>query len=130
MNRADELAAIAAALHTPRHQILPEMAAGELTPYTLAEMSGRKRADIAPTTPAMRRRQTPRIRRIGAKAKPAAPTVDREQAIRELAYGLWEADGWQHGRDVEHWLQAAAEYEIVVALEKAKAAHLARREQG
>ena len=51
MNRADELAAIAAALHTPRHQILPEMAAGELTPYTLAEMSGRKRADIRTDNP-------------------------------------------------------------------------------
>ncbi len=34
---------------------------------------------------------------------------DRERAIREKAYALWEQDGRPHGRDLEHWLRAEAE---------------------
>ena len=34
-------------------------------------------------------------------------TLERlEQQIRELAYLLWEAGGRQHGRSLEHWLDA------------------------
>lgn len=29
-----------------------------------------------------------------------------EEQIRELAYLLWEAEGRQHGRSLEHWLEA------------------------
>lgn len=34
---------------------------------------------------------------------------DRERRIRERAYALWEAEGRPHGRDREHWHQAAEE---------------------
>ena len=29
--------------------------------------------------------------------------------VRERAYQLWEAEGCQHGHDMEHWLRAAAQ---------------------
>jgi hypothetical protein len=31
--------------------------------------------------------------------------------ISARAYALWELDGQAHGKDVQHWQQAAAEYE-------------------
>ncbi|MBD9389060.1 DUF2934 domain-containing protein [Agrobacterium sp. AGB01] len=31
--------------------------------------------------------------------------------ISARAYALWERDGQAHGKDVQHWQQAAAEYE-------------------
>jgi len=31
--------------------------------------------------------------------------------ISARAYALWELDGQEHGKDVQHWQQAAAEYE-------------------
>jgi len=34
---------------------------------------------------------------------------DREQAIRERAYALWEQDGHPDGKDLECWLRAEAE---------------------
>jgi hypothetical protein len=34
---------------------------------------------------------------------------DKESAIRQKAYELWEKAGRPHGRDQEHWHQAAAE---------------------
>ena len=36
---------------------------------------------------------------------------DRDQLIRERAYRIWERDGRPHGRDAEHWQQAASEIE-------------------
>lgn len=33
---------------------------------------------------------------------------DRERAIRDLAYSLWEREGYPHGREHDHWLQAEA----------------------
>jgi hypothetical protein len=36
-------------------------------------------------------------------------TNGRDQAIRERAYALWEADGRPHGSDLLHWDQATAE---------------------
>ncbi len=33
---------------------------------------------------------------------------DRLQRIRELAYGLWEKEGYPDGRDEEFWLRAEA----------------------
>ena len=36
---------------------------------------------------------------------------DRDQLIRERAYRIWERDGRPHGRDAEHWQQAAGEIE-------------------
>ena len=29
-----------------------------------------------------------------------------EEAIAILAYGIWEAEGWPHGRDKDHWFMA------------------------
>ncbi len=34
---------------------------------------------------------------------------DKESAIRQKAYELWEKSGRPHGRHEEHWHQAAAE---------------------
>jgi hypothetical protein len=34
---------------------------------------------------------------------------NRERAIRQRAYALWEQDGHPQGRDLEHWLRAEAE---------------------
>ena len=36
-------------------------------------------------------------------------TDAREQAIRELAYAIWEKDGRPENRQLSHWLQAEAE---------------------
>lgn len=36
---------------------------------------------------------------------------DREAAIRARAYEIWEAEGFPHGRDRQHWEQAAREIE-------------------
>lgn len=30
----------------------------------------------------------------------------REEEIRQVAYGLWEAEGRTEGRDLAHWLEA------------------------
>lgn len=34
--------------------------------------------------------------------------------ISARAYALWELDGQKHGKDVQHWQQAASEYERLV----------------
>jgi hypothetical protein len=34
--------------------------------------------------------------------------------ISARAYALWELDGQKHGKDVQHWQQAATEYERLV----------------
>ena len=36
------------------------------------------------------------------------PTQSPDQAIREAAYYLWEREGRPHGRDRDHWMQAAS----------------------
>jgi CHASE3 domain sensor protein len=33
----------------------------------------------------------------------------REQAIRERAYQIWEAEGRSEGKELDHWLRAEAE---------------------
>ncbi len=35
----------------------------------------------------------------------------REERIRERAYQIWEREGKPHGREAEHWRQAASEIE-------------------
>lgn len=37
------------------------------------------------------------------------PLANRDQQIADLAYHFWEAEGYPHGRDADHWLRAAAE---------------------
>lgn len=32
--------------------------------------------------------------------------MSREQAVRDAAYAIWEAEGRPSGRDAEHWKQA------------------------
>lgn len=34
---------------------------------------------------------------------------DREQAIRERAYAIWEQQGCPEGHSIDHWLQAETE---------------------
>ncbi|MFL5267214.1 MAG: DUF2934 domain-containing protein [Stellaceae bacterium] len=41
---------------------------------------------------------------VSAKGQP-----DREQAIRERAYKIWEEDGRPEGKHLHHWLRAEAE---------------------
>jgi hypothetical protein len=36
-------------------------------------------------------------------------TIQREQAIRERAYAIWERDGRPYDKDLDHWLRAEAE---------------------
>lgn len=50
---------------------------------------------------------------------------ERQEWISKRAYGLWEAEGRPHGKDREHWEQAArerAEFEKVALPE-----HLGRK---
>ncbi|WP_377296773.1 DUF2934 domain-containing protein [Rhizobium sp. SGZ-381] len=41
--------------------------------------------------------------------------ADSEEWIRNRAYALWEADGYTHGKDAEHWEQARREFEAAGA---------------
>jgi hypothetical protein len=34
--------------------------------------------------------------------------IEREQEVRELAYGIWQQQGCLHGYDVQHWVSAEA----------------------
>jgi hypothetical protein len=42
-----------------------------------------------------------------------ASLLDREQAIRERAYFIWEAEGRPDGNSLAHWLQAEAEIRVI-----------------
>ncbi len=44
---------------------------------------------------------------------------DREQSIRQRAYGLWEKEGGGHGRHEDHWHQASREHDETAAGEGA-----------
>ena len=46
-----------------------------------------------------------------------------DEAIRDRAYQIWEREGRPHGRDRDHWLQAAWE----ISGEEAKAAALSEK---
>jgi hypothetical protein len=34
--------------------------------------------------------------------------IEPQEQIRELAYRLWQTEGYPHGYDVQHWLKAEA----------------------
>ena len=34
--------------------------------------------------------------------------VEHDAEIRELAYRIWQEEGYPHGYDVQHWLKAEA----------------------
>ena len=34
--------------------------------------------------------------------------VERNAEIRELAYRIWEEEGYPYGQEVQHWLKAEA----------------------
>jgi hypothetical protein len=40
---------------------------------------------------------------------------DREERIRKRAHQIWEREGKPHGRDAEHWRQAASEIDAEAA---------------
>jgi len=46
---------------------------------------------------------------VAGKDRGWAMSEQREQAIRERAYALWEQDGRPEGRSLAHWSQAEAE---------------------
>ncbi len=37
--------------------------------------------------------------------------TDREEKIRQRAYGIWEQEGYPHGRADDHWQRAVHEVE-------------------
>jgi hypothetical protein len=37
------------------------------------------------------------------------PEADREKALRETAYFIWEREGRPHGQAIEHWHRAVRE---------------------
>lgn len=43
------------------------------------------------------------------------PALNREQAIRQMAYALWEAEGRPHGRDAHHWTEAEVKIAQITA---------------
>ncbi len=43
-----------------------------------------------------------------------APVAAREEAIRALAYKLWEEEGRPEGKAQAHWLRAVAEVNVPV----------------
>jgi Protein of unknown function (DUF2934) len=45
-------------------------------------------------------------------------TVQKEALVAKRAYEIWEQAGRPHGRDREHWLQAASEIEQTAAPSK------------
>ncbi len=47
--------------------------------------------------------------RKGVLPPPVGPLEPTEELIRIRAYQLFEQRGYQHGRDVDDWLQAEAE---------------------
>ncbi|GGC76021.1 DUF2934 domain-containing protein [Chelatococcus reniformis] len=38
-------------------------------------------------------------------------STDKEKRVRELAYKLWEADGFPEGRELDHWNKARDQIE-------------------
>ena len=46
---------------------------------------------------------------VEAAISSAEGQLDREQAIRERAYAIWEEQGRPEGQHVSHWLRAEAE---------------------
>src|SRR4051812_35029187 len=61
---------------------------------------------------------SPRVRTVkhSKAAAPAnalvasAPVVNAHDAIAQIAYGYWEARGYQHGSSEQDWLRAEQEY--------------------
>jgi Protein of unknown function (DUF2934) len=46
---------------------------------------------------------------VEAAISSAEGQLDRERAIRERAYAIWEEEGRPEGQHVSHWLRAEAE---------------------
>jgi len=46
---------------------------------------------------------------VEAAISSAEGQLDREQAIRERAYSIWEEEGRPDGQHVSHWLRAETE---------------------
>jgi hypothetical protein len=47
---------------------------------------------------------------------------DREEQLRQRAYGIWQAEGEPHGRDRDHWEKAERELTEAVPDEPVAAA--------
>lgn len=46
----------------------------------------------------------------------ATESENRQAAIARIAYGYWEARGYEHGSDAEDWARAEQEYEQTAAV--------------
>ncbi|WP_428970599.1 DUF2934 domain-containing protein [Sphingomonas sp. Xoc002] len=52
---------------------------------------------------------------------------DREDQLRQRAYGIWQSEGEPHGRDCDHWEQAERELTEVAPEDPAAPAKPAAR---
>jgi len=68
------------------------------------------------TSPVVKVASTPRVKTVKhSKAVPAAIAVEAiavnaHEEIAKIAYGYWEARGYQHGSPEQDWLRAEQEY--------------------
>jgi Protein of unknown function (DUF2934) len=57
---------------------------------------------------------------VEAAISSAEGQLDREQAIRERAYSIWEKEGRPEGQHESHWLRAEAEIDFPAPQAKAE----------
>ena len=69
------------------------------------------------TISAVKVASTPRVRSVKhSKATPVAvSSVNAHEQIAKIAYGYWEARGFQHGSAEVDWLRAEQEYQLLTA---------------
>jgi hypothetical protein len=83
-----------------------------VTAPIIKEMQMPKQTPAEPAPSAAKRRPSARTAPPRKKAAPGAagpdPTADRDDAIRRLAYGLYEARGCTDGHALDDWLHAEA----------------------
>jgi hypothetical protein len=84
------------------------------------EYTSKQPEPTAATTSTVTATSTAASTRKTTRIKTEAPMIvryHREPTAAEIAkraYHIWEQSGWQHGRDVQDWLQAEKELKIRV----------------
>jgi Protein of unknown function (DUF2934) len=83
-----------------------------------------RNAREAPTSTAMTPETEPGVQAaiVSAEGQP-----DREQAIRERAYAIWEEEGRPEGKHLQHWFHAEAETNAAADSQKFSAPVIAGR---
>jgi hypothetical protein len=81
-----------------------------MTTHTLTKTrSVATRSSTLPAAPAAKAADTTKERAGGTKGEAAPQAADRETAIRERAYSLYEREGRVDGHALDHWLEAEAQ---------------------